>query len=168
MPADLLAVGVVTASFGIRGEVKGKSFSGEPAHFTALREAIFRKGDREKRLRIESARPHRQGVVLKIAGVDTPEEARRLVGFEIWVPRGQAARLGEGEYYTADLCRCRVWFEDELIGAVHAVWDGGPSQLLEVKSASGKTFLIPFTDHFVGEVDVAGARILLREDEIVR
>ncbi len=168
MAADLLAVGIITAPYGLRGEVKGRSFSGEPGHFTAITEAIFRKGDREKRLRIERARPHLQGVVLKIAGVDTPEAARGLVGFEIWVPRGQAARLHDGEFYTADLCRCSIWFGDELIGTVRSVWEGGPSQLLEVRNASGKTFLVPFTDHFVGEVDVAGGRICLREDEIIR
>jgi 16S rRNA processing protein RimM len=168
MPEDLLAVGVVTAVFGLRGEVKGRSFSGEPGRFEALRKAIFRKGDLEKKLRIESARAHPNGVLLKIAGVDTPEEARKLVGFEIWVPRGQAARLGDGEYYVADLCKCSIWFEGELIGAVRSVWEGGPSQLLEVRNASGKTFLIPFSDHFVGDVDVAGGRISLREDEIVR
>ncbi|HVP18790.1 MAG TPA: ribosome maturation factor RimM [Spirochaetia bacterium] len=168
MPADLLAVGVVAAPYGVRGEVRGRSFSGEPDHFVALTEAVFRKGDTEKKLRIESVRPHMRDVVLKIAGIDTPEDARRLIGFEIWVPRGQAARLREGEYYTADLCRCSIWFEDELIGSVRSVWEGGPSQLLEVRNASGKTFLVPFNDHFVGEVDVEGGRILLREDEIVR
>jgi len=168
MPVDLLAVGVVTAAYGVKGEVKGKSFSGGPEAFRALGEAIFRKGDTEKKLRIDCARVHARGVVLKVAGVDTPEAARGLVGFEIWVPRGQAAPLADGEYYTADLCRCSVWFEDELIGPVRSVWEGGPSQLLEVRGASGKTFLVPFTDHFVGEVDLAGGRIRLREDEIVR
>ena len=168
MPVDLLAVGVVTAPYGVKGEVKGKTFSGEPDAFQSLTEAIFRKGDKEKRLRIEAARVHPRGVVLKVAGVDTPEAARTLVGFEIWVPRGQAARLQDGEYYTADLCRCSVWFEDELIGPVRSVWEGGSSQLLEVRNASGKTFLVPFIDHFVGEVDLDGGRISLREDEIVR
>ncbi|MGA2766544.1 MAG: ribosome maturation factor RimM [Spirochaetia bacterium] len=168
MPADLLAVGVITSPYGIHGEVKGKSFSGEPGHFAALTEALFRKGAREKRLRIESARPHPQGVILKIAGVSTPEEARKLVGFEIWVPRSQAAQRAEGEYYAADLCECRIWFGDELIGRVLSVWDGGSAQLLEVENASGKVFLVPFTDHFVGDVDVPAGRISLRMDEIVR
>lgn len=168
MPASMLAVGVITGTHGLRGEVKGKTFSGEAGHFSGITEAVFRNGKTEKKLRIESARPHPRGIVLKIAGVDTPEAARRLIGAEIWVPRGQAARLGRGEYYAADLCTCRVWFGEEMIGAVRSVWEGGPSQLLEVVTPSGKTFLVPFTDHFVGEVDVGSGRIVLKEDEIVR
>lgn len=169
MPADFLAVGVITGTHGLHGEVKGRSFSREPGRFAGLTEALFRKGGRGKTLRIELARPHPpQGILLKIAGVDTPEEARRLVGFEMWVPREKASRLVEGEYYTADLCRCSIWFGDELIGSVRSVWEGAAAQLLEVRNAAGKTFLVPFTDHFIGEVDVAGGKICLREDEIVR
>ena len=169
MPADLLAVGVITSPYGIHGEVKGKSFSGEPGHFATLTEALFRKGAREKRLRIESARPHPQGVILKIAGVSTPEEARKLVGFEIWVPRSQAAQLAEGEYYAADLCECRIWFGDELIGqgALRVGRRICPAPGSGA-NASGKVFLVPFTDHFVGDVDVPAGRISLKKDEIVR
>lgn len=168
MPAEMLAVGVITGTHGLAGEVKGKCFSGEQAHFSFIKEAVFRNGKKERTLRIESARPHPHGVVLKIAGVDTPEDARSLIGAEIWVPRRLAASLGDGEYYAADLCSCRVWFGEELIGEVRSIWDGGPAQLLEVATPSGKTFLVPFIDHFVGDVDIGGGKISLREDEIVR
>ena len=84
------------------------------------------------------------------------------------MPRPQAARLLDGEYYAADLCRCRLWFGEEEIGSVRSVWDGGPSQLLEVQGKAGRTFLVPFTDHFIGDVDLATGKIFLKEDEIVR
>jgi len=164
----MLAVGVVTATHGLAGEVRSTSFSGEPGHFLAVREAVFRSGKGERVLRIETARPHSRGVLLKIAGIDTPEQARALIGSEIWIPRGQASRLEDGEYYTADVCTCKLWFGDELIGDVRSVWEGGPAQLLEITAPSGRTFLVPFTDHFIGDVDIAGGRIVLKEDEIVR
>jgi len=168
MAADLLAVGVITGTRGVHGELKGKSFSGQPGRLAGLAEVLFRKGNREKRLRVETVHQAPRGMVLTIAGIDTPEKARGLVGYEIWVPRSHAAGLGEGEYYTADLCACSVWFGDELIGAVRSIWEGGASQLLEVCTRDGKTFLVPFTDHFVGDVDLDAGRISLREDEIVR
>ena len=168
MDAELLAVGVITGTSGVHGELKCKSFSGEPGRFAGVSEALFRKGTREKKLRIEAARPRPQGTVLKIAGMETPEDARRLVGWEVWLPREHAARLGKGEFYTADLCTCTVWFGTELIGTVRSIFEGGAAQLLEVVNQAGRTFLVPFTDHFVGDVDVAAGRISLREDEIVR
>jgi 16S rRNA processing protein RimM len=168
IPHDMLAVGVVTSTHGVAGELKVKSFSGLADHILTLREALFRRGEMEKRLVLESVRPQPPGVIVKVAGLDNPESAHRLVGWEIWVPRAQAARLGAGEFYEADLCRCSLWFNDEEIGPIRSVWDGGPAQLLEVKGKEGRTHLVPFTDHFIGAVELERGRIFLREDEIVR
>lgn len=167
-PDDLLAVGVITATHGIGGELKVKSFSGEPDHLIPLREAFFRKGGVEKRLRLESVRAQPPGVIVRVAGIGSPDTARGLVGFEIWVARKHAVKLAHGEYYTADLCRCALWFEDRRIGEVNSVLDTGSAQLLEIRNGEGRTFLVPFTDHFIGEVNLEGGRISLREDEIVR
>ena len=165
---ELLAVGVITGTHGVSGWLKVRSYSDESDHLVALREALFRKGAAERRLPLEAVRALPRGALLKIRGMDTPERARGLVGYEIWVPRPQAAPLLDGEYYVADLVGCSVWFGEEEIGSVRSVWDGGPSQLLEVVAAGGKTHLVPFDDHFVGEVDIGTGRIFLREDEIVR
>jgi 16S rRNA processing protein RimM len=159
---------VITGTHGVSGWLKVRSYSDESNHLLALREALFRKGATERLLPIEAVRPTPRGVLLKIRGMDTPERARSLVGQELWVPRPQAAQLLDGEYYAADLCRCSVWFKEEEIGSVRSVWDGGPAQLLEVLGREGKTHLVPFTDHFVGEVDIGNGRIFLREDEIIR
>jgi 16S rRNA processing protein RimM len=165
----MLAVGVVTATHGIGGEVKLKSFSGEAGHLVALSEALFVRGAEQKRLAIERVRAQPAGALLKFAGLDTPETARRMVGWEMWVPRAQAAPLASGEYYEADLCRCSLWLGEREIGPVRSVWDGGPAQLLEVQGEGGKTHLVPFTDHFVGAVEMDRRRIYLRPpgDEIL-
>ena len=168
MASELLAVGVVTGTHGVSGELKIKSFSGQVEHLLAIRDALFRKAGIEKRLRIEAARPQVAGIIAKVAGMETPEEARRLVGYELWVPRPLAAPLLSGEYYASDLCRCRLWFGDEEVGEVRSVWDGGPAQLLEVRAKDGRTFLVPFSDHFIGEVDLEAGRMVLKEGEILK
>jgi 16S rRNA processing protein RimM len=165
---DLLAVGVVTSTYGVGGELKVKSFSGETGHLVALREVVFRKRGVGRLLRIESVRPRPLGAIVKIAGIDAPETARALVGWEMWVPRSKAAKLSDGEYYMADLCRCAVWFGEERIGNVRAVLDAGASQMLEIENGGGRVFLVPFTDHFIGEVNPEQGRIFLKEDEIAR
>jgi 16S rRNA processing protein RimM len=166
-PEPRLAVGVVTGTHGVSGELKVKSFSGELDHLLALRVAVFRKGALEKRLSLESVRPQHPGVIIKIQGIDAPEQARRFVGYEIWVARENASRLAEGEYYAADLCKCSLWFGQEEIGRVLSFWEGGPAQLLEVQGKKG-VVLVPFTEHFIGDVDLAEGKIFLKEDEIVR
>jgi 16S rRNA processing protein RimM len=165
---ESLAVGVVTGTHGLAGELKVKSFSGQMDHLVALHEACFRGRHQERQVALQSVRPQPPGVIVKIAGVDTPEQARRFIGCEMWVPRSLAAPLASGEYYTADLCRCSVWFGAEEIGEVRSIWEGGPMQLLEVRAKGGRTVLVPFTEHFVGAVELEKGRICLTEDEIVR
>jgi 16S rRNA processing protein RimM len=163
-----LAVGVVTGTHGVAGELRLKSLSGESGHLLKIHEALFRKGRIEKRLRLASMKAQPGGAIMKVVDIDTPEQAKRLVGFEMWVPRSQASPLLAGEFYAADLCRCTLWFGEEEIGRVESVWDGGPSQLLEVRGVTGRTYLVPFSAHFIGAVELEKGRISLLEDEIVR
>jgi len=167
-PSALLAVGVISSTHGIAGELKVKSYSGEHAHLLGLREALLRKGDVERTVTFEWVRRQDPGVIVKVEGLETPEKARALVGWEIWVARSSAAPLGSHEYYAADLCRCRLWFGEEEVGTVRSVWEGGPAQLLEVVGKAGRTFLVPFSDHFIGDVDLVNGKISLKEDEIIR
>jgi 16S rRNA processing protein RimM len=167
MASDLLAVGIVSATHGITGELKVRSLSGSPENLLLLTEALFRRAGTEKTLRLVSVRAQPPDVIVRVEGLDTPEKARVLIGSELWIPRTAAVPLLAGEFYTADLCRCRLWFGDEEIGPVRSVWDGGPSQLLEVQGKGGRVFLVPFTAHFVGDVDLEAGRIELKERGIV-
>ena len=107
MDAELLAVGVITGTSGVHGELKCKSFSGEPGRFAGVLEGSVSKGDQGKEASNRSRASSAAGTVLKIAGMETPEDARRLVGWEVWLPREHAARLGKGEFYTGTSARAR-------------------------------------------------------------
>ena len=119
-PSAFLAVGVIVSTHGIGGELKVKSLSGGFAHLLALRSVVLRKGGVETPTVFENVRRQDPGVIVKVTGLDTPERARALVGSEIWVPRAAASPLSNGEYYAADLCRCRLWFGEEEVGAVRS------------------------------------------------
>jgi 16S rRNA processing protein RimM len=164
---EMLAVGVVTAAHGLKGEVTVRSFSGRIDHLRRLRSVLLRRGAEERRAAVQSVRPKNPHAVMKIEGVDSPEQAGLLRGFEIWVPRAEAAPLERGEFYATDLCGCGLFFGPERLGSVRAVVEAGGSQLLEVEDPRGKFFLVPFVEHFVGEVDVPGGRIELRDRGIV-
>src|SRR5208283_930687 len=167
-PSGMLAVGLIASTHGIGGELKVRSLSGQIGHLLALRSVLLRKGHVEKPVVLEWVRRQDPGVIVKVAGLDTPERARSLVGSEIWVPRTAAAPLDADEYYAADLCRCSLWFGEEEVGGVRSVWEGGPAQLLEIVGREGKTWLVPFSEHFIGDVDIGAGIIRLKKDEIIR
>jgi 16S rRNA processing protein RimM len=164
---ERLAVGTVLAAHGLAGEVRVRSFSGETGHLLRLAEVALRRGAVERPAIIEAIRPASPDVLVKFAGVDDREAAKALAGWELWVERCRAAPLAEGEYYAMDLCRCGVYVGSERVGAVTAVCETGHAPLLEVRTGDGRTVMVPFTDHFVGEVDVAAGRVELRDAEVV-
>jgi 16S rRNA processing protein RimM len=164
---ELLAVAFVMSAHGVKGEMRIRSFSGSFGHLEKLAAVIARKGGVEKRFAVESTRRRDPDMLMKLAGVDTREAAQELAGFELWVGRESAAPLGAGEYYAADLCGCRLYFGEREIGTVSGLLDTGAAELLEVVRTDGTKALVPFVDHFIGEVDVAAGRIMLKEEYIL-
>lgn len=160
---DRLAVGQIQGPHGVKGFIRVRSFSGEQAHFFRLKRLYVKQGERFLPYELEKAQGAGGKLSLKLRGVDSAEQAGSLRGLEIWVERGDASPLAEGEYYLADLCRCRLCRGGEEIGRVLAVCEGTPADLLEVELAGGQRFLVPFVEAFFGEVDVQKARIEVKE-----
>jgi 16S rRNA processing protein RimM len=160
---DHLAAGRIRGAHGLRGFVKVESFSGEDEHFYRLRRCYLRRGGQFLPYEVEEVKGRGAELLLKLAVISTSDEAAALNGQEIWVDRADASPLAQGEYYLADLCRCRLYRGREELGRVISVCEAGPNDLLEVETESGRRFLVPFTGSFLGEVDVASERIELRE-----
>ncbi|MFW5684900.1 MAG: ribosome maturation factor RimM, partial [Spirochaetota bacterium] len=123
--ANELVIGRVRTAHGVRGELKVEPLSRETRHFRGLREVTMIRGDRRERVEIESVREAHRVVLVKLVGVDSPEEAKKWRGWEMAVPRELAAPLQEDEYYFADLVGLRVIFESSDVGVVRDLWEGG-------------------------------------------
>jgi 16S rRNA processing protein RimM len=164
---DSFVIGLVGAPFGLKGFVKIQYFSGEIDHLAGLSEFTLRQGDNERVLAAEAVEvqsdPSRT-LLIKFAGIDSPEEAKTLTGAEIIAPREEAAPLGEGEYYIEDLKGLRILYEGEKLGQICDIIEGGGGNLAEIELLSGKKYLVPFRNEFFGEVDPEkGFAILLNK-----
>ncbi len=165
---DRLAVGIVRAAHGVRGELAVASYSGDLARLARLTEAVAVKDGRERRIEILGARVRARDVLFSLRGVDSREKAQAFIGCRLLAPRGDAAPLEKGEFYEADLDGCVLYHDGERMGTVRGVVEGAGSPLLDVRGVDGKDHLIPFIDHFIGEVDVENGKISLREKDILR
>ena len=152
---DYIAIGTVYGSHGVRGHVKVGSFSGEFEHFRALQRVQLRNGAQLREFAVEEVRLSERGALLKLAGIETPEDAKGWNRWEIWVPRENACPLNEGEYYSADLHGLRLVCEGEELGTIVSVWDNGASDLLEIEGADGARRVVPFIEQFIGEVNLS-------------
>ncbi len=171
MAAELV-IGRVRTTHGVRGELKVESLSGETEHFLNLARVTMIRApggpDAEREtLEVESVRVAHRLVIMKLAGYDVPETARRWRGCEIAVDRARAAPLAQDEYYYADLVGLTVCVGRVRCGRVSDLWEGGPTVLLGIIRNDGEQRLVPFQAEFVASVDLEEGRLVLENEEVI-
>ena len=161
MGKDHICVGVITGSFGVRGEVRLKSFCADP---TAIADyGALSNEDGSKQYRITLTRPVKGGFAARLSGISTKEEADQAKGAKLFVERTALPSLPDDEFYYSDLIGLDVYDTGgERLGRVNAVHDHGAGDLLEISGAvfDGST-LVPFTSEIVPTVDLTAGRIIV-------
>ena len=162
-------LGQVGAPFGLKGFVKVKSYSGETGHFTQLDKVTLRQGEKEETREVAEIISQDSGALLmRFAGIDSPEAARLLQGAQIIAGREFAAPLKKGEYYVEDLKGLEaVSGKGESLGHIIDVLEGGGGNLAEVELISGEKRLVPFRKEFFGDIDFENSKIVLLEPWIL-
>lgn len=167
MKSEKLVIGKIRTSFGIKGYLKVLSMSGELDHFLDLESIELYANGRSLNFKVEDVLIKSGALIMKLYGIETPEEGKKYSGWEIRVLREFAAPLDDGEYYQADLCRCRLFFNDAEAGTVRRVVEGGNGELLEVEKGDGSMVFVPFRNEFIGAVDIPNGKIELLTDWIL-
>jgi 16S rRNA processing protein RimM len=155
-------VAKIGAAHGLRGELRLFVDADDPRAIETLGALEDEKGART--FRIAALRQAKDRLLVRFEGVNDRTAAERLVNLELYVPRARLPEQAEpNSFYQADLVGLRVEAGDGTsLGSVAAVANYGAGDLLEVKPANGgATYLVPFADPFVPEVDVAGGRVIV-------
>ena len=166
-PDRLVLVARVSGAFGVRGEVRLRSFTEDPMALVGFRE--LKRKDGAPGLTLTSGRPYKDGLVGRAAEIATKEQADALRGLELYAPRSALPPAGEDEFYLTDLIGMDACAPDgSPLGRVAAVPNFGAGDLLEVQpSGGGPSWLVAFTAENVPEVDIGGGRIVVaRPDEV--
>jgi len=160
---QLVEVGVITAPHGVRGLVKLKSFTAEPAAIAGYGPLVDAAGRRQFRLAILS--DARGQFIARIEGVSDRDAAEGLRGTRLFVARDRLPPPEEAdEFYHADLIGlAAVDATGRTIGTVRAVHDFGAGDLLEIARPDGGTIILPFTRETVPEIDLAAGRLVVVE-----
>ena len=150
-----LQVGVITATHGLKGEVKVFPTTDDPNRFRRLKEVILDTGKEERVLKIEGVKFFKQMVILKFQGLDDINDVERLRRGILYVTRENAVRLKRNEYFIADLIGMRVENEDGSgLGILQDVISTGANDVYDVRLADGRQLLIPAIRECILEVNV--------------
>lgn len=157
--SDTVCVGAIAGSYGVRGEVRLKSYCAEP---TAIADYAPLTDDQGRSYSVTLTRPIKNGFAAHLGGVTTKEQADALKGLELFAPRDRLPAPEDDEFYHADLIGLTVLDTGGTeIGKIRSVMDHGAGDLLEIQGPGlPNTVLLPFTKACVPTVDLAGGRII--------
>jgi len=148
-PENLIEFGRVAGSYGVRGWVK--VVVDEP-ELLAAQPMWWLAGDGYP---VQETKVHSGALLARLAGVESPEQAKALKGAPVSIPRPDA---GAGRYYWSDLVGLEVVNEQGVVlGVVKQMSSNGAHDVMEV--AGERARLLPFVPAYVKQVDLRNRRI---------
>jgi 16S rRNA processing protein RimM len=163
-----ILLGVFGAPHGIRGEVRLKSFTADPAAIATYGPLQDERGARS--FTIEALRPIGKDMfVARVQDIADRSAAEALNGMRLFAAREALPAPEEDQFYHADLIGLRVEnHHGEILGSVVAVHNFGAGDIIEIAppydTGAKTTAMVTFSRAFVPIVDIAGGRIVVVND----
>lgn len=158
-------VGQVTATHGIKGEVKFHYYNDEKEVFYGYTSFLVKnENDRWIKLEPIEKRFYKGFFYLKLKGLDNPGAVSCLINKEFFVEEDQLSSLNEGEYYEYQLIGLNVINQHGTgIGIVSRIMRTGAHDLIVVKGK--EETLIPMVEGYIVSVDIKNQNITVVKPE---
>ena len=159
---QLLQVGVISSTHGVRGEVKVFPTTDDVKRFKKLKKVILDTGKEQLPLEIEGVKFSKQFVILKFRGIDNINDIEKYKGKRLLVDREHAVKLKKDEYFIADMIGMDVFTEDgELFGALKDVMETGANDVYIIEMSDGKEVLVPAIKQCILDVDIENRKMVI-------
>ena len=156
---DLLKVGVITTTHGVRGEVKVFPTT-DPERFLDLEYVILDAGREMKKLEIRNVKFFKNLVILKFDGIDNINDIERYKRCPLLVERKDAVALEEDEYFIADMIGIQVVTEDdEPFGTLKDVMETGANDVYVIDTEGHGEVLVPAIRECILDVDIENQKM---------
>lgn len=141
---ELLRVGVIANTHGVRGEVKVYPTTDDVNRFKKLKETILDTGKETINLNVTSVKFFKNMVILKFKEFDNINDVEKYKGCDLLVTRENAVKLEKGEYFIADILGADIYLEDgSHFGILRDVMQTGANDVYIVDTDDKKEVLIP-------------------------
>jgi len=138
-----IIVGKFGSTYGVNGWIKIHAYTEFNENILEYRPWYIQRENKWTPITIESGRMQGDRVLVKLAGINSPEEARLMTGVPIAVTRSQLPKLKENEYYWSDLIGLTVINKDgAVLGKVVYLMETGSNDVLVIKG--DKEHAIPY------------------------
>lgn len=152
---QLLRVGIISSTHGVRGEVKVYPTTDDPNRFKKLKKVVLDTGREYLDLEISSVKFFKNQVILKFKGIDNINDIEKYKGKDLLIHREDAVKLEENENYVADLIDLKVVTDDgKVLGTLTEVMETGANDVYVIETEDGKELLIPAIRDCILDVDL--------------
>lgn len=153
---SFLLIGKITGAHGIKGTSKAFLYSESLSAIESDSHVFLKDPEGQKKTyEIKWVKPHARGFLLSLKGINCREEAKALVGSELFIKKEKLSELEDGTYYWFDIIGLDVYnIEDKYLGCVESIIPTGSNDVYVVKDAAGNNeILIPALESVVLEID---------------
>ena len=167
---EYLRIGMITTSFGLKGEFKVFSTTDDINRFKSINQVYIISDNNYNLLSTDSESYKKEvvnvkflndKVVLQLKDIDTIEKVTKLINKSIYIKRQDAVSLKENEYYVADIIDKELILDGKVISKVKDLMFTGSNANL-IANVNGKEILIPMIDDFVEKIDLQNNKIYIK------
>ena len=153
-----LVIGYLRRPHGVRGEIIMDLHTDFPERIKSGRKVFI--GENHQPLTLDTVRPHDNGLLVSIRGVDTPEEVGKYRNQWVYVKASDVPPLPKGMHYQYELIDLDVVDENgNLLGKLVEILETGANDVYVVRGDSGKEILLPAIPSVILDLDM-GRRLL--------
>jgi 16S rRNA processing protein RimM len=155
--SDMVVIGKIGAPYGVKGWVKITSYTETLEGIFDYQPWLLGNG---QEYQIEHWRTHNKGVVAKLIGVESRDDADSIKNLDISIKAEQLPQLADDEFYWRDLVGMQVVTESGYdLGVVKELFETGANDVMLVKANPNDAFgqkerMLPYLyDQVIKEVD---------------
>ncbi len=157
-----LEIGQIVNTFGIKGVIKVKPFTDDIKRFDRLKKVYIENKKFKKEYEIEEVKYHKDMVLIKLKGVENPEQANLLRDSYLKINREEEKPLQEGIYYIVDMIGLEVYTEQgEILGKLEDIFNTGSNDIYVVKNELGKQILLPAIRDVIKQIDLENKKMIV-------
>ena len=158
-----VVLGQVGGAFGVQGWVRIQSYTDPPANILKYERWQLGRAGQWREVEVEDGKVTAKGVLAKLVGVETPEDARLATGSEIAVTREELPKPAPGEYYWSDLEGLAAFGQNvQPLGRIEEFRATPAGTVVVIRGE--RQHWVPFVKERIVSVDLDAGRVVLDWD----
>lgn len=160
-----LVVGWVKKAHHLKGEVFVQLFSKERLWIDGLTEVLLTHDKKSQSYKVTQLRIHKEGLILALKGLNNRNQSEALKGYQVSVAKDNMPSLKEDEFYQYEVLDFELFNGDEkLLGKVIEFKQSGSQDFLVIQKEEN-SFLVPFVDDLIVNIDTESKKIIMNLPE---